>query len=250
MAGHSKWANIQHRKAAVDAKRGKLFTKLVKEITVSARLGGGDLTGNPRLRAAVQDARNSNVPNDNIDRAIKKGTGELEGQSYEECILEGYGPGGVAVMVEAVTDNRNRTVSEVRNLFSHSGGNLGESGCVAWMFERRGYFVISADVMDEEAFIELALELEADDITTEDGEHTIFTAPEDFNRIRDELEQRETPLQTQRLAMLPQNSTEITDPDQASQLMRFLDALDDHDDVQHVWSSESFSDEVLARTTE
>src|SRR5580693_9362461 len=167
MSGHSKWATIKHKKAATDARRGKLFTKLLREITVAARMGGGDPKGNPRLRSAVLEARSNSVPGDTIDRAIKKGTGELEGESYEEVIYEGYGPGGVAMLVEGMTDNRNRTASEIRHLFTRHGGNLGENGCVAWMFGRRGYFAIERSVMDEEKFMELALELGADDMAIE-----------------------------------------------------------------------------------
>ena len=245
MAGHSKWANIQHRKSAIDAKRGKLFTRLVKEITVAARLGGGDPAGNPRLRAAIQEARGSNVPNDNIERAIKKGTGDLAGQAYEECTFEGYGPGGVAVLVEAVTDNRNRTVSEVRNIFSYHGGSLGESGCVAWMFERRGCLTIGADTMDEEAFMELALELGADDISTEEDVHIIYTSPEDYGRIREELEARQVPLQTKELAMIPQSYVSVA-PDQAPQVLRLAEALEDHDDVQSAWFNYELEEQEVA----
>src|ERR1700724_3631005 len=168
MSGHSKWSTIKHRKAATDARRGKMFTKVLREITVAARLGGGDPKANPRLRSALVEARSNSVPGDTIERAIKKGTGELEGEAYEEVIYEGYGPGGVAVLVEGVTDNRNRTASEVRNLFARHGGSLGANGCVAWMFTRKGHFVIEQSAMDEEKFMELALDLGADDIATED----------------------------------------------------------------------------------
>ncbi|MDY7093463.1 MAG: YebC/PmpR family DNA-binding transcriptional regulator [Acidobacteriota bacterium] len=234
MAGHSKWANIQHRKARVDAARGKLFTRLVKEITVAARLGGGDPDGNPRLRAAIQDARNSNVPNDNIDRAIKKGTGDLEGVAYEECTLEGYGPGGVAMLVEAVTDNRNRTVAEVRHLFSRAGGSLGESGCVAWMFERQGYFALDPETMSEEQFMELALDLGADDIETSDEAYEIYTSAEDYMRILEELEKRQIAVQSKDFAMVPNSTTELDEQKMAS-VANLVDTLEEHDDVQNVW---------------
>ena len=236
MAGHSKWANIQHRKARVDAKRAKVFTRMVKEITVAARLGGGDPAGNPRLRQAIQDARSANVPNDNIDRAIAKGTGELEGVAYEECTYEGYGPNGVAVLVEAVTDNRNRTVAEVRHLFSRHGGSLGENGCVSWMFDRRGFISFDPESMEEEDFMALALELEADDLDTEGGAYILFSAPEDYHRILGEMEERGLTPQSKELAMVPQTTTELT-PDQAEKVQTFLEALEDHDDVQDVWSS-------------
>lgn len=246
MSGHSKWSTIKHKKAAADARRGKLFTRLLREVTVAARLGGGDPSGNPRLRAAVLEARANNVPNDNIDRAIKKGTGELEGESYDEVTYEGYGPGGVAVLIEAMTDNRNRTVSELRNLFARNGGSMGESGCVAWMFESRGYFAIDPGAMDEEAFVELALELGADDIATGDGVYEIFTAPEDYARIQEALEERQVPLAEKQLAMIPQSYVTLDDS-KAPQVLRLIEVLEDHDDVQHVWANLELSDRVLAQ---
>src|SRR5436305_10372800 len=182
MSGHSKWSTIKHKKAATDARRGKLFTKILREITVSARLGGGDPKANPRLRSAVLEARSNSVPNDNIERAIKKGTGELEGEAYEEVLYEGYGPGGIAVLVEGLTDNKNRTAPEIRHLFTKHGGSLGASGCVAWMFNRRGYFAIDRAAMDEEKLMEVALDLGVDDVATEGDLYEIFTAPEDFLR--------------------------------------------------------------------
>lgn len=243
MAGHSKWAGIKHKKAAVDKKRAKRWTKLVREIIVSARLGGGDPEFNPRLRSAVSDAKDDNVPNDTIDRAIKKGTGELEGESYEETSYEGYGPGGVAVLVEALTDNKNRTVSELRHLFSKFGGNLGENGCVAWMFDRRGYFVFDPDSMGEEEFMELALELGVDDIATDDA-YEMFTAAEDYNRVRDELDEREVHAEVRQLAMIPQ--TTVEPGDHAGSVLALVDALEDHDDVQHVWTNHEADEAALA----
>ena len=192
MAGHSKWANIKHRKARQDAKRGKIFTRVIKEITIAARMGGGDPDGNPRLRSAIADARSNNVPMDNIERAIKRGTGEMEGVNYEELTYEGYGPAGVAILIEAMTDNKNRTVGELRHLLSKHGGNMGENGCVAWMFDRRGHFAMEESQMDEESFMELALELGVEDFESEDGVYTLYTAPEDYQRVRDELENRKT----------------------------------------------------------
>ncbi|MGD2113476.1 MAG: YebC/PmpR family DNA-binding transcriptional regulator [Acidobacteriota bacterium] len=235
MAGHSKWAGIKHKKAAIDKKRAKRWTKLVREVIVSARLGGGDPDFNPRLRSAISDAKDDNVPNDTIDRAIKKGTGELEGESFEEISYEGYAPGGVAVMVEAMTDNRNRTVSELRHLFSKFGGNLGENGCVAWMFDRRGYFAFDPDAMSEEELMELALELGVDDISTDGGAYEMFTAAEDYNRVRDELEEREIHAELRQLAMIPQTTVEAGD--HIGSVLKLLDAIEDHDDVQHVWSN-------------
>jgi YebC/PmpR family DNA-binding regulatory protein len=243
MSGHSKWSTIKHKKAATDARRGKLFTKLLREITVSARLGGGDPEGNPRLRAALLEARGHNVPGDTIDRAIKKGTGELAGESYEEFTYEGYGPGGVAMLVEGLTDNRNRTAAEVRHLFTRHGGSLGESGCVAWMFKRRGYFVLEPGALDEEAFLELALDLGVDDVSTAGGELEIFTAVEDFNRVRDELERRGVPLAAKELAMIPDATIEVANP---TPILRLIDALEDQEDVQHVWANLAVDADVLA----
>ncbi len=245
MSGHSKWSTIKHKKASTDAKRGKLFTKILREITVSARLGGGDVKGNPRLRTAVLEARSSSVPGDNIDRAIKKGTGELEGESYEEVTYEGYGPGGVAVLVEGLTDNKNRTAAEIRHLFTRHGGNLGDSGSVAWMFHRRGYFAVLRGAMDEEKFMELALELGADDVATAEEHYEIFTVPEDFNRVREELEKRGVPTDVKELAMVPTNPMEIP-AERAGAVLRLLEGLEDHDDVQKVWANLDVDDKVLA----
>jgi len=245
MAGHSKWAQIKRKKAVTDARRGQLWTRLLKEITVAARLGGGDPDGNPRLRTAVQEAKSSNVPNDNIDRAIKRGTGELEGVSYEEVTYEGYGPGGVAVLVETLTDNRNRTVADIRHIFSKHGGNLGENGCVAWMFQKRGLFAIDKSMMSEESFMELALELDAADISIEEEIYEIYTAPENYGAISDALELREAPLAAKELAMLPQSQVQVG-TDKAPQLLRLMEALEEQDDVQHVWGNFDIDSDVLA----
>jgi YebC/PmpR family DNA-binding regulatory protein len=244
MAGHSKWAQIKRKKAVTDARRGQLWTRLLKEITVAARLAGGDPAGNPRLRAAIQDARASNVPNDNIERAIKRGTGELAGVTYEEGAYEGYGPGGVAIYVEVVTDNRNRTVAEIRNIFSKSGGNLGESGCVAWMFQKRGFFAIDKSTMSEEAFMELALELGAADLAIEEDSYEIYTEPGDYGAVANELDERGVPLVAKELAMLPHTLLEV-DRQNASPLLRLLEALEEHDDVQHVWANFDIDADVL-----
>jgi YebC/PmpR family DNA-binding regulatory protein len=243
MAGHSKWAGIKHKKAALDAKRAKRWTKIIREVMVSARLGGADPDFNPRLRLAVNDAKADNVPNDTIDRAIKKGTGELEGVDYEEIAYEGYGPGGVAVIVETMTDNRNRTVSEIRHLFSRHGGNLGENGCVAYMFDRRGYFVVEQGTMTEDELMELALELGVEDISTEDT-YEMFTSLEDYNRVREELEERGIALEVKELAMIPQTTVELSD--NAAQMLRLMEALEDHDDVQDVWANFEATEEMLA----
>jgi len=245
MAGHSKWAQIKRKKAVTDARRGQLWTKLLKEVTVAARLGGGDPDGNPRLRTAIQEAKGANVPNDNIDRAVKRGTGALEDVSYEEVTYEGYGPGGVAILVEVVTDNRNRSVAEIRHLFSKSGGNLGESGCVAWIFKKRGLFVIDNSEMSEEAFMDLALELDAADISIEDDSYEIYSHPESFAAIREELDRRQVPLAAKELAMLPQSQIEV-DADKVPQLVRLMEALEDQEDVQHVWANFDIDADVLA----
>ena len=239
MSGHSKWSTIKRKKAANDAKRGKIFTRILREVTVASRMGGGDPDGNPRLRAAIQEARTNNVPSDNIDRAIKKGTGELEGANYEEVAYEGYGPCGVAVFVETMTDNKNRTVSEVRHAFSKYGGNLGENGCVNWMFDRRGYFLVDPDSMEEEAFMDLAVEIGADDIATDDG-FEIFTAPTDYAAVREALEKKEVAFDG-KLAMLPQTYAELEAGD-ISKVERFLDMIEDLDDVQNVWTNVNSGD--------
>lgn len=236
MSGHSKWSTIKRKKAAVDAKRGKVFTRILREVTVAARLGGGDPAGNPRLRAAIQEARGSNVPNDKLERAIKKGTGELEGSVYEEVTYEGYGPGGVAVLVETMTDNRNRTVGEVRHAFNKHGGNLGENGCVSYMFEKRGYYVIPSDSMDEEEFMELALELEVEDFATDESGYELFTTPESYNMIRETLEEKGLTIDAAELAMIPKNVVPLPS-DKMPQVMRFMETMEDLDDVQNVWAN-------------
>ncbi len=245
MSGHSKWSTIKRKKAANDSKRGKIFTRLLREVTVAARLGGGDPDGNPRLRAAMQDARSNNVPGDNIERAIKKGTGELEGVTFEEISYEGYGPGGVAILVETMTDNKNRTVSEVRHLFSKHGGNLGENGCVNWMFEKHGYFLVDSEEMSEEEFMELALELEVDDIATDKGGYEMFTSPSDYHAVKEALAERQVPLESAELAMLPQNHVEVP-REKVPQVLRIVEALEDLDDVQNVWSNVDIDESALA----
>jgi YebC/PmpR family DNA-binding regulatory protein len=245
MSGHSKWATIKHKKATTDARRGKLFSKILKEITVAARLGGGDAKGNPRLRSAVLEARSNSVPMDNIDRAIKKGTGELESEVYEEVIYEGYGPAGIAILVEAATDNRNRTTGEVRHTFARNNGSLGEAGCVAWMFHRRGYFAVEKSVMDEEKFMELALELGADDVAIEEDVYEIYTPMEEFLATQEELERRGVPTVAKELAMVPQTTLDVP-ADKVNQVLRLMEALEDHDDVQKVWANLHLDEKVLA----
>ena len=249
MSGHSKWSTIKHKKAAADAKRGKLFTRLIREITVAARLGGADVSGNPRLRSAVQDAKLSNVPADNVDRDIKKGTGELGGAVLEEVIYEGYAPGGVAVLVEAFSDNRNRTAADVRHLFSKHGGNLGEAGCVNWMFHKRGYFALDTNTMSEESFMELALELGVEDFAIEGGLFELFTAVESYAQVREDLEDRELPVEVKVLSMVPLSLVAV-DEKSLPKVLRLLEALEELDDVQNVWANFDADDEVLARLTE
>jgi len=247
MAGHSKWANIKHRKGAADARRGKIFFKLIKEITVAARLGGGDPAGNPRLRAAITAAKAENMPKDNMERAIKKGTGELEGAVYEEITYEGYGPGGVAVLVDSMTDNKNRTVAEVRYFFSKAGGNLGESGCVSWMFERKGSLMVDKAGVDEEKLMELALEAGAEDVVEEDGGFQILTNPDDFSTVKETMDEAGIKFLSASIDMIPKNVVEVTDEKVAAQLLRLLDNLEDNDDVQNVYSNCDIPDEIVER---
>jgi YebC/PmpR family DNA-binding regulatory protein len=244
MSGHSKWSTIKHKKAAKDAKRGKVFTKLIKEITVAARLGGGDVKANPRLRTAVLAARAQSMPGDTIDRAIKKGTGELEGVNYEEVTYEGYGPGGVAVLVEAVTDNRNRTVADLRNVFDKCGGNLGTSGSVAWMFTKRGLLAVDRAGIDEDRVMEVALEAGADDVTDSGDILEILTAPEQFEAVKEAMEAAGITAASAEITMMPSSTTSISGKP-AEQMIRLLEMLDDHEDVQRVSSNMDIAAEEL-----
>jgi YebC/PmpR family DNA-binding regulatory protein len=236
MSGHSKWHTIKHKKGAADAKRGKLFTKLIKEITVAARTGGGDADANARLRKAVLDAKAGNMPNDTIDRAIKRGTGEIEGVSYEEITYEGYGPGGVAMLIESMTDNRNRTVAELRHLFSKNGGNLGEAGSVGWMFDRKGYFVVEKGAKSEDDLMEIVLEAGADDMQDEGEIFEIYTSVENFHAVNDALKKAGVETQEAELSMIPQNYIKLEGAD-AKQMLKLYDAVDDHDDVQKLYAN-------------
>ncbi|MGI8468300.1 MAG: YebC/PmpR family DNA-binding transcriptional regulator [Pyrinomonadaceae bacterium] len=234
MSGHSKWHTIKHKKGALDAKRGKVFTKLIKEITVAARTGGsGDVEANARLRKAVNDAKAQNMPNDTIDRAIKRGTGELEGVNYEEITYEGYGIGGVAVLVETMTDNRNRTVAELRHLFSKNGGNLGESGSVAWMFDKKGLIAVDKEAKSEDELFEIAIEAGADDVQDEGDILEIYTAPENFDAVLEAVTKAGIEPQASEVSMIPQNYIKLEGND-ARQMLKLYEALDDHDDVQKV----------------
>ena len=245
MAGHSKWANIKHRKGAQDAKRGKIFTKLIKEITVAARIGGGDFETNARLRLAVDKAKQGNMPKDNIERAIKKGTGDLDGVTYEEGTFEGYGPGGVAVIVEFLTDNRTRTVADVRHAFNKYGGSLGVSGSVAFMFDRKGQISFDEDC-DFETIFEAALEIGAEDVKEEDGSIEVITDPSDFEAIRNALEEQGFKSQSAEVTMIPQNMSPI-EGKQAESLLKMLDVLEDNDDVQNVHANYDISDQEMER---
>ncbi len=245
MSGHSKWASIKHKKGAADAKRGKIFTRVIKEITIAARLGGGDPEGNPRLRQAIQTAKQANMPQDNITRAIKKGTGELEGVQYEETTYEGYGPGGAAIFMEVMTDNKNRTVGELRTILGKNGGHMGENGCVAWIFEQKGFFIVDKSEKDEEELLELAMDAGADDMQTEEDHYTITSAVENFETVRKGLEDGGVKTRVSELTRLPQNTVPV-DQKHAKSLLKLMDALEDHDDIQKVYSNFDISDEVLA----
>jgi YebC/PmpR family DNA-binding regulatory protein len=247
MSGHSKWANIKHRKGAADARKSKTFFKLIKEITVAARMGGADPDGNPRLRSAIAAARAENMPKDNVERAIKKGAGGAEGENYDEILYEGYGPGGVAVLVECMTDNKNRTVGDVRHFFSKAGGNLGESGCVSWMFDKKGQILIEKSVIDEEKLMEMALEAGAEDVGDEDNVYQVLTAPEDFETVRAALEGQGVEFLEASISMIPKNVVELADEKTAKQLMRLLENLEDNDDVQKVHANFDISEEIMEK---
>ena len=245
MSGHSKWSTIKHKKGATDAKRGKIFTKIIKEITIAARLGGGDVDANPRLRTAVAGAKAQNMPQDNILRAIKKGSGELEGVNYEEITYEGYGPGGAAILIEAMTDNKNRTVGEVRTILGKNGGNMGESGCVAYLFEKKGLMVVPGDAMDEDALMELVLEAGADDLQNVDGHYEILTSKDNFHAVHVLLEEKGIPMELAELTAIP-STTIPMDEKSGKAMLRVMDLLEDHDDVQKVYSNFDITDEVMA----
>ena len=245
MSGHSKWHTIKHKKGALDAKRGKIFTKLIKEITVAARTGGsGDVDSNARLRKAVNDAKAQNMPNDTIDRAIKRGTGELEGVAYDEITYEGYGPNGVAVMVETMTDNRNRTVAELRHLFSKNGGNLGESGSVAWMFDKKGYIVVDKAAKPEEELLDIAIEAGADDMQDDGDVWEILTTPENFEAVTEAIKDTGVQPQAAEISMIPQNYIHLEGAD-AKQMMKLYEAIDDNEDVQKVYANFDIDDDVV-----
>ncbi|OLE53875.1 MAG: transcriptional regulator [Acidobacteria bacterium 13_1_20CM_3_53_8] len=245
MSGHSKWHSIKHKKGALDAKRGKLFTKLIKEIQVAARTGGGDVNANARLRKAVSDAKGANMPNDTIDRAIRRGTGAEEGVSYEEIVYEGYGPSGVAVMVDVVTDNRNRTVAEIRHIFSKNGGNLGTSGAVRHMFDKKGYIVVSKADKSEDDLLELVLDAGADDLRDDEDNYEILTAPENFEAVLTAVKGAGIEPQVAEVEMIPQNYVKLEGQD-ARLMLKLMEALEDHDDVQKVSANFDISEIDMA----
>ncbi|WP_300457696.1 YebC/PmpR family DNA-binding transcriptional regulator [Desulfobacula sp.] len=244
MSGHSKWSTIKHKKGAADAKRGKIFTKLIKEITVAARMGGGDPESNPRLRHALNSARAQNMPKDTFERAIKKGTGDLDGVNYEELVYEGYGPGGVAVLVECLTDNRNRTIAEVRSAFNKAGGNVGTDGCVAWMFDKKGLITVSKEDSDEETLMEVALEAGAEDIKEEEDAFDIISEPSDFDAVKEAVDGAGIKYEVAEITMIPQNLAKVSGKE-AEQMIKFMDALDDCDDVQKFYSNADIPDEAF-----
>jgi len=244
MSGHSKWSTIKHKKGAADKKRAKIFTKLIKEITVAARMGGGDPMANPRLRHAIDSAKAQNMPKDNVDRAIKKGTGDMDGVNYEEIMYEGYGPGGVAVMVECLTDNKNRTIADVRYIFNKAGGNVGTDGCVAWMFDKKGVITISKENTDEETLMEVALDAGAEDIKDEGDSFDVLTAPEEFDVVKDAIDGAQITYEVAEISMVPQNTTAVSGKE-AEQMIQFMEALDDCDDIQNFYTNADIPDEAF-----
>ncbi len=250
MSGHSKWATIKRKKGKTDAERGKKFTRLIKELTVAAREGGGDPDGNPRLRTAIATAKAENMPQDNIKRAILKGTGELPGVTYEAFTYEGYGPGGAALYLETLTDNKNRMVAEIRHILTKYGGNLGASGCVAWMFDKRGVVVVDADATDEDTLMEVALEAGADDITSDTGAFEVIMQPAALDDVRTAIEAKEIKIESAEVTMIPQNTTKIVKENEAKSMLKMLDLLEDNEDVQKVYSNFDIDQALLEKLAE
>ncbi len=249
MSGHSKWATIKRKKAATDSKRGALFTKIIREITVAAKSGGDDVNSNPRLKNAVQKAKENNMPSDNIDRAIKKGMGTMDGVVYDEITYEGYGPGGVAIMVECLTDNKKRTAPELRTIFAKHGGNLGESGCVSYLFDRKGLIIIEAGQTNEDTVMELVLDLGAEDVKSEDGNIVVITGPESYQAVLDLVRGKSWKLVTNEISLIAKTTVPLDDK-KAEQCLKLLELLEDQDDVQHVYSNYEIPDDVMARISE
>jgi YebC/PmpR family DNA-binding regulatory protein len=248
MSGHSKWASIKHKKGAIDAKRGKIFTRLIKEISVAARIGGGDQSGNPRLRQAVLAAKAENMPKDNIERAIKKGTGELEGVSYEEVSYEAYGPGGVAVLIDCLTDNKNRTVADLKHIFDRHGGNIGSPGCVSWIFEKKGVIAFDKGKIEEEKLLEVALDAGAEDVSQSGDQFEVLMKPNDFEKIKKAFDSLGLKYSLAEVSMIPQNTVRL-EGKKAEQMLNLMEALEDNDDISHVYANFDIPDEVLEART-
>jgi len=244
MSGHSKWSSIKHKKGITDARRGKIFTKLIKEITAAARMGGGDANANPRLRSAILAAKSENMPKDNIERAIKKGTGELDGVSYEESIYEGDGPGGAAVYIESLTDNKNRAVADIRHILAKAGGNLGANGCVAWMFEKKGYIVVENHSVDEDVLMETAIDAGAEDVREDNSNYEVITAPKDFEVVKTAVEKKSIPYIVAEITMFPQSTVNLKGKE-AEQMVKLMETLEDCDDVQKVYTNADIPEELV-----
>jgi len=247
MAGHNKWSKVKRLKGALDAKRGKLFSKLAKEIVIAAKIGGGDVNGNARLRTAVQTARDQNMPSDNIERAIKKGSGELAPEAIEEILYEGYAPGGVALLIEVATDNRNRSAADMRTIFTKNNGSLGSSGSVAYQFKRCGQILVPVEAIGEDRMLEIALEAGAEDISSDDEFHTIQTVPEQLYQVGEAIRETGLPIQNQQFVYLPENTVAVNDEATAAQVLRLYETLDDYDDTQHVFANFDIPDDILDR---
>jgi YebC/PmpR family DNA-binding regulatory protein len=245
MSGHSKWASIKHKKGAADAKRGKIFTKIIREITVAAREGGGNPDANPSLRLAIQKAKDANMPAENIERGIKKGTGELEGVTYENVSFEGYAPGGVAVIVEGLTDNKNRTTSEVRSIFTKRGGNMAGAGSVAFQFEKKGVFMVKREDADEDELLGIALESGAEDLTSDEMFYQIICAPQDFDKVKTGLSEKSVKVESSELGMTPKNEVKVEDAETAKKILALVEDLEDNDDIQHVYTNFDIPEEIL-----
>ena len=249
MSGHSKWHSIRHKKGATDIKRGKIFSRINKELMVAARMGGGDPSANPRLRQAIASAKAENMPKDNIERAIKKGTGELEGVNYEEHVYEGYAPGGVALLIEVMTDNKNRAAADIRYVFNKRGGSLGEAGCVAWMFDKKGLIVFEQELVDEDEVLEVALEAGADDVITTEDQYEVHTELAAFESVKQAFDDQELQYTMAEITMMPQNTIKVDDEAQAAQVLKLMEAIEDADDVQKVYANFDIPDEILQRIT-
>ena len=249
MSGHSKWHSIRHKKGATDAKRGKIFSRLNKELMVAARMGGGDPSANPRLRQAIATAKSENMPKDNIERAIKKGTGELEGVNYEEYMYEGYAPGGVALLIEVMTDNKNRAAADIRYVFNKRGGSLGEAGCVAWMFEKKGLIIFEQNQVAEDEVLEVALEAGADDVITTEDQYEVHTELAAFESVKQAFDDQELRYTMAEITRMPQNTVKIDDESMAVQVLKLMEAIEDADDVQKVYANFDIPDKILQRIT-